>query len=178
METVRGSVWQMQTLWEITERATLRNKNMIMQKYWYISETKYRPTVKIALNMCFTTVLIPTFILLFPLRFVSPYFSIHQDKDGRAMAGRKEGSMAFKALACPETWTASKPGTSRINSQSQGRNRPILKWQVKNKWSADVKKINSWREFWDNSRHLIIHYCTLFFKWCKPEKICHSERNE
>lgn len=40
--------------------------------------------------------------------------------------GRK-GAQDFKAPACPETWTASKPGTPRIDSQSQGRNRSILK---------------------------------------------------
>lgn len=95
---MRGSAWQMQTLQEITERATLRKKNMIMQKYRYTSEIKYRHTVKIALNTCFTTVLIPTFILLFPLCFVSPCFSIHQDKDGRATAGGKGAQLSRPLL--------------------------------------------------------------------------------
>lgn len=126
METVRGSVWQIQTLREITERATLRKKKYDRAKVWTHSEIKYSHTVKIALNTCFTTVLIPTFILLFPLCFISLYFSMYQDKDGRATAGGEEGSTAFKAFACPEIWTASKPGTLRIDSHLKAGTGPYL----------------------------------------------------
>lgn len=176
METVRGSVWQMQTLQEITKRATLRKKNMIMQKYQYTSEIKYRHTVKIALNMWFTTVLISTFILLFPLCFISPYFSIHQDKDGRTTAGRKEGSTGFQGsclswnLDCIKTWDTQNRFCLKAGTGPYLSDRPRI--------NEDAKKINTWREFWDNSHHLIIHYRTVFFKLCKPENICHSERNE
>lgn len=148
-----------------------------MQQYQYTSEIKYRHTVKMALNMWFTTVLIPTSILLFPLCFISPYFSIHQDKDGRSYS-RKEGRehrisrllLVLKLglhqnLGHPESILSLKAGTGPCLSD-----RPTI--------NEDAKKINSRREFWDNSHHLIIHYRTVFFKLCKPENICHSERNE
>lgn len=140
-EDSEGSVTQMQALREITERSTLRKKSMVMQKYRNSSEITHRHTVNVALNLCFAMIIIPTFILLFPLCFIPSYFSAHQDKAGRTMAGWKGGDMASKASACPETRTASKPGTSRIHSQSQDRNRTYLSDRPR------INELRIWRKF-------------------------------
>lgn len=48
--------------------------------------------------------------------FFPSYFSTHLDNDVSATAGGKEKSAPFKAPVCAETWTASKSGSTTIDS--------------------------------------------------------------
>lgn len=79
---------------------------------------KYKHNVKIDLKTglynCFNS---HSLFCSFPCAFsFFPCFSTHLDNDESAAAGGKEKSAPFKAPVCTETWTASKSGSTTIDS--------------------------------------------------------------
>lgn len=91
---------------------------MIMQIYLSTFEIKYRLSVKTLLNICFTTVISCFSFALPTVLHFTLFFNVtgQREQSYRRRGGREH---SFLAPACPDTETASKPGTHRTDSQSQ-----------------------------------------------------------
>lgn len=176
----------MQTLPEITARAILRKNKYI----WSCKNIDTLPKwsantmLKLIWRQGFIIVLIPThyFVLSLVLFLFFPYFSTHLDNDESAAAGGKEKSAPFKAPVCTETWTASKSGSTTIDSHHlRTRTGPYLSGRPRvneaQKWKKWFSERKSLRQQPLSNNPLLCTTIIFFLDVISQEEILYSERN-